>query len=58
MVRTATALADQDQRKTLKFGFSAKGGSSKVLTVRLPIISAMFALFINFLIFQIRAKRY
>lgn len=30
MVRTATALADQDQRKTLKFGFSAKGGSSKV----------------------------
>ncbi|XP_055816500.1 uncharacterized protein LOC129886018 isoform X2 [Solanum dulcamara] len=30
MVRIATALADQDQRKTLKFGFSAKGGSSKV----------------------------
>lgn len=33
MVRTATALADQDQRKTLKFGFSAKGGSSKVTTL-------------------------
>ncbi|KAH0766805.1 hypothetical protein KY285_002676 [Solanum tuberosum] len=32
MVRTATALADQDQRRTLKFGFSAKGGSSKVTT--------------------------
>lgn len=32
VVRTATALADQDQRKTLKFGFSAKGGSSKVTT--------------------------
>lgn len=29
VVRTATALADQDQRKTLKFGFSAKGGQSK-----------------------------
>lgn len=30
VVKTATALADQDQRKTLKFGFSAKGGQSKV----------------------------
>ncbi|KAK6915737.1 G-patch domain [Dillenia turbinata] len=28
--RSATALADQDQRKTLKFGFSSKGGSSKI----------------------------
>ncbi|XAR52760.1 hypothetical protein NMG60_11020997 [Bertholletia excelsa] len=28
-MRSATALADQDQRKTLKFGFSAKGGMSK-----------------------------
>ncbi|XP_054793203.1 uncharacterized protein LOC129321181 isoform X3 [Prosopis cineraria] len=27
--RTATALADQDQRKTLKFGFSSKGSASK-----------------------------
>ncbi|RAL52727.1 hypothetical protein DM860_007495 [Cuscuta australis] len=29
VMRTATALADQDQRKTLKFGFSAKGSQSK-----------------------------
>ncbi|GAV91756.1 G-patch domain-containing protein [Cephalotus follicularis] len=28
-LRTATALADQDQRKVLKFGFSSKGGTSK-----------------------------
>ncbi|XP_050223402.1 uncharacterized protein LOC126673342 isoform X2 [Mercurialis annua] len=28
-VRTATPLADQDQRKALKFGFSSKGGTSK-----------------------------
>ncbi|KAJ8752323.1 hypothetical protein K2173_003959 [Erythroxylum novogranatense] len=28
-VKSATALADQDQRKTLKFGFSSKGVSSK-----------------------------
>ncbi|OVA16622.1 G-patch domain [Macleaya cordata] len=28
-LRSATALADQDQRKTLKFGFSSKPGSSK-----------------------------
>ncbi|KAK6911710.1 LOW QUALITY PROTEIN: G-patch domain, partial [Dillenia turbinata] len=28
--RSAMALADQDQRKTLKFGFSSKGGSLKV----------------------------
>ncbi|XP_010241427.1 PREDICTED: G patch domain-containing protein 8-like isoform X1 [Nelumbo nucifera] len=28
-LRTATALADQDQRKALKFGFSSKPGSSK-----------------------------
>ncbi|XP_052194785.1 uncharacterized protein LOC127802799 [Diospyros lotus] len=27
--RSATALADQDQRKALKFGFSSKGGTSK-----------------------------
>ncbi|CAN4108291.1 unnamed protein product [Withania somnifera] len=33
MVRTATTLADQDQRKTLKFGFSAKGSSSKLFSV-------------------------
>lgn len=29
-LRNATSLADQDQRKTLKFGFSSKGGTSKV----------------------------
>lgn len=29
-VRSATALVDQDQRKTLKFGFSSKGGTSKI----------------------------
>jgi len=29
-VRGATALAVQDQRKALKFGFSSKGGTSKV----------------------------
>ncbi|KAK9920085.1 hypothetical protein M0R45_028647 [Rubus argutus] len=28
-LRSATALADQDQRKALKFGFSSKGGTSK-----------------------------
>ncbi|XP_023516877.1 G patch domain-containing protein 8 isoform X1 [Cucurbita pepo subsp. pepo] len=28
-IRNATSLADQDQRKTLKFGFSSKGGTSK-----------------------------
>lgn len=28
--KTASLLADQDQRKTLKFGFSSKGGNSKV----------------------------
>ncbi|KAL6963536.1 hypothetical protein U1Q18_035625 [Sarracenia purpurea var. burkii] len=28
-MRNATALADQDQRKTLKFGFSSKAGTSK-----------------------------
>lgn len=32
-VRSVTALADQDQRKALKFGFSAKGGPSKVFMV-------------------------
>lgn len=31
-VRSVTALADQDQRKALKFGFSAKGGTSKNTT--------------------------
>lgn len=29
----ATVLADQDQRKVLKFGFSSKLGASKVLTI-------------------------
>lgn len=29
-IRSATALADQDQRKALKFGFSSKSGTSKV----------------------------
>ena len=29
--KNATPLANQDQRKTMKFGFSAKGGTSKVL---------------------------
>lgn len=29
-LRSATALADQDQRKALKFGFSSKGSTSKV----------------------------
>ncbi|WVZ05334.1 hypothetical protein V8G54_018680 [Vigna mungo] len=28
--RTATALTDQEQRNTLKFGFSSKGSGSKV----------------------------
>lgn len=28
--RSATVLADQEQRKALKFGFSSKGGTSKV----------------------------
>ncbi|GMY22165.1 G patch domain-containing protein 8 isoform X1 [Fagus crenata] len=28
-VRVTTTLADQEQRKTLKFGFSSKGGTSK-----------------------------
>ncbi|XP_021621266.1 G patch domain-containing protein 8 isoform X2 [Manihot esculenta] len=28
-IRSATALADQDQRKALKFGFSSKSGTSK-----------------------------
>jgi hypothetical protein len=28
--KSATALVDQDQRKALKFGFSSKGGFSKV----------------------------
>jgi len=28
--RTATALTDQEQRNTLKFGFSSKGSASKV----------------------------
>lgn len=27
---TTTALTNQDQRKALKFGFSSKGGTSKV----------------------------
>lgn len=27
---SATAVADQDQRKVLKFGFSAKGSTAKV----------------------------
>ncbi|CAN0897306.1 G patch domain-containing protein 8 [Linum grandiflorum] len=30
--KTATSLGDQDQRKTLKFGFSSKSGSSKTPT--------------------------
>uniref|UniRef100_A0A2P2KF57 C2H2-type domain-containing protein n=1 Tax=Rhizophora mucronata TaxID=61149 RepID=A0A2P2KF57_RHIMU len=30
LLRSATALADQDQRKALKFGFSSKVGISKV----------------------------
>lgn len=29
-LRSATPLADQEQRKALKFGFSSKGGMSKV----------------------------
>lgn len=28
---SATAVADQDQRKVLKFGFSAKGSTTRVL---------------------------
>lgn len=28
----ATAVADQDQRKVLKFGFSAKGSTTKVFS--------------------------
>lgn len=35
--RTATALATQDQRKALKFGFSSKGGISKVCPIRVSI---------------------
>lgn len=30
---SATAVADQDQRKVLKFGFSAKGSTAKVFTI-------------------------
>lgn len=29
-LKSASVLADQDQRKALKFGFSSKGGTSKV----------------------------
>nr|GMD43848.1 G patch domain-containing protein 8 [Ipomoea batatas] len=46
VVRTATALADQDQRKTLKFGFSAKGGQSKNIfgnTVKKPKVAVASA---------------
>lgn len=32
-VKNASVLADQDQRKVLKFGFSSKVSISKVLTV-------------------------
>lgn len=32
---TATALADQDQRKALKFGFSSKTSTSKVCNYRI-----------------------
>ncbi|XWS42277.1 hypothetical protein CRYUN_Cryun16bG0001200 [Craigia yunnanensis] len=34
---TATALADQDQRKALKFGFSSKSSASKVCDYRITL---------------------
>ncbi|KAI5658349.1 hypothetical protein M9H77_27142 [Catharanthus roseus] len=44
---SATALAVQDQRKALKFGFSAKGGTSKVygllIQIRLALIEKSFS---------------
>jgi hypothetical protein len=43
--RTATALTDQEQRNTLKFGFSAKGTAFKVcptgimVSTRIPVLA-------------------
>ena len=34
---TATALAEQDQRKALKFGFSSKSSTSKVCDYRITL---------------------
>ncbi|KAK3025028.1 hypothetical protein RJ639_043306 [Escallonia herrerae] len=48
-VKSVTTLADQDQRKTLKFGFSSKGGTSKssiVNSVKKPKV-AVASLFSN-----------
>ncbi|KVH95043.1 hypothetical protein Ccrd_002890 [Cynara cardunculus var. scolymus] len=41
LVKNATVLADQDQRKALKFGFSYKVGASKVLTVFEHVTNSM-----------------
>nr|GMD47118.1 G patch domain-containing protein 8 [Ipomoea batatas] len=48
VVRTATALADQDQRKTLKFGFSAKGGQSKVFSFWNSVLESSYCFTISF----------
>lgn len=48
--KSATALADQDQRKALKFGFSVKGSTSKVFGV--PII-VLFSFQLQFAIILI-----
>ena len=36
-VKVATALTDQEPRKVLKFGFSSKGGTSKVCPISLSL---------------------
>lgn len=43
--RSATVLADQEQRKTLKFGFSSKGSASKVCAMNLALFFLVFLSF-------------
>jgi len=40
--KTATALTDQEQRNTLKFGFSAKGTASKVCPTGIMVLNCIF----------------
>lgn len=39
--KTATALTDQEQRNTLKFGFSAKGTASKVCPTGIMVLNCI-----------------
>lgn len=55
--RSATVLADQEQRKTLKFGFSSKGTASKVCAMNSGIDLSCFSFLFMEKVCAIRSTR-